>query len=345
MQIDLKVMKERVLADPGWMKEYHLRMSKREPFLERFPADSIIGLSLDEWREFCHGVTGMLAKVGNMYHTAYGVYYNQTKGAWTLGDGYTHEPDIETAFHKIKQDVTNLLAWSAAGEWEKINKDTIPLNRGFRNDILSVYRLESFVPIHSKAKLKTCYRCAGLAYDEKQDTLQNILRLVEIGKPLFGDDMLLFMLCLCEYENEQAMIEKVDSDLDGVVGEVRDAIVKVRVNQSVFRDRLIAAHGEKFCLCSVHDRQLLVASHIKPWAVATKDEKVNPDNGLLLCPNHDKLFDGGWISFDDQGKLMVSPQLDALHRQIFGLDENLKITMTPSMASFMAYHRTHVFRA
>ena len=52
--------------------------------------------------------------------------------------------------------------------------------------------------------------------------------------------------------------------------------------------------------------ELLVASHIKPWSISDANEKLDIHNGLLMCPNHDKLFDRGYISFDDTGRILIS---------------------------------------
>ena len=54
---------------------------------------------------------------------------------------------------------------------------------------------------------------------------------------------------------------------------------------------MLKKYHSKCCLCGVDDDALLVASHIKPWAKSDEHEKLDLDNGLLLCPNHDKLFD------------------------------------------------------
>ena len=56
--------------------------------------------------------------------------------------------------------------------------------------------------------------------------------------------------------------------------------------------------------------ELLVASHIKPWSISDANEKLDIHNGLLMCPNHDKLFDRGYISFDDTGRILISEKLD-----------------------------------
>ena len=52
------------------------------------------------------------------------------------------------------------------------------------------------------------------------------------------------------------------------------------------------------------NKDFLIASHIKPWSKCKSNQKLDVNNGLLLCPNHDRLFDEGWISFDEIGKII-----------------------------------------
>lgn len=52
--------------------------------------------------------------------------------------------------------------------------------------------------------------------------------------------------------------------------------------------------------------ELLMASHAKPWEIASNAERLDGDNGLPLIPNLDKLIDKGFISFADDGTVMIS---------------------------------------
>ncbi len=70
----------------------------------------------------------------------------------------------------------------------------------------------------------------------------------------------------------------------------RDAIIKARIGQGGFMQKLIIKYG-KCRVCGMDDEKLLIASHIKPWAISNDKEKLDDNNGLLLCPNHDALFD------------------------------------------------------
>ncbi len=90
---------------------------------------------------------------------------------------------------------------------------------------------------------------------------------------------------------------------------------------------------------------VLIASHIKPYAVCDEEEAFHVDNGLLLSKNMDSLFDNGYITFDEQGKVVTSPLLDgevAKYVQKFALDGK---TFHQGRKKFMQYHREHVFKA
>lgn len=128
-----------------------------------------------------------------------------------------------------------------------------------------------------------------------------------------------------------------------LTGKEKETIVKTRVNQNVFRTRLLSRYS-KCCLCGVSNADFLVASHIKPWSMSDAYEKIDPDNGLLLCPNHDKLFDQGYISFSDDGGILISRELsksDCIHMNI---DKNMKIAVLLGNIKYLDYHRRNVYQ-
>ena len=99
----------------------------------------------------------------------------------------------------------------------------------------------------------------------------------------------------------------------------------------------------KCCLCGVTDQHLLIASHIKPWSVCEQVERLDPNNGLLLCPNHDKLFDGGYITFDTNMKIVISSRLSESDRVFMNISENMSIEPDYKREKYMKYHRGVVF--
>jgi putative restriction endonuclease len=133
-------------------------------------------------------------------------------------------------------------------------------------------------------------------------------------------------------------------------GKDREAIVKIRVNQNFFRKNILSAYSFKCCITGISVPDLLIASHIKPWAKDIKN-RLNPRNGLCLNALHDKAFDKGWISLSDEYKLLVSNKLkDAMPKNIFEQYfysyENKPIELPKRFLpdlDFLAYHRKGTF--
>jgi len=78
-------------------------------------------------------------------------------------------------------------------------------------------------------------------------------------------------------------------------GKEKERLVKVRVNQCIFRTIMLATYNNSCCITGISNTELLIASHIVPWS---KDEKnrLNPMNGVCLNALHDKAFDCGLIT-------------------------------------------------
>jgi hypothetical protein len=88
-------------------------------------------------------------------------------------------------------------------------------------------------------------------------------------------------------------------------------LIKARIGQGIYRHRLLQI--EKRCrLTGVSDIKFLIASHIKPWRLSDNLEKLDGNNGLLLSPHVDCLFDKGWLSFKNNGDVLwaVPPVTD-----------------------------------
>ena len=139
--------------------------------------------------------------------------------------------------------------------------------------------------------------------------------------------------------NKVTEIEKYTEELEG---KEKEAVVKVRINQDKFREKLINKY-KKCRLCNVNMNDLLVASHIKPWSISDANEKLDIHNGLLMCPNHDKLFDRGYISFDDTGRILISERLDDNNRMYMNITAKMKIDIAEENIKYIKYHRKNVF--
>lgn len=125
-----------------------------------------------------------------------------------------------------------------------------------------------------------------------------------------------------------------------------ERIVLQRVGQELFRAALIDYWSGQCCVTSLSVVSLLRASHIKPWAKCTSDEeRLDVFNGLLLAPQVDALFDGGWISFQDKGEMLVSPHLPSDARFQLGVSTDWRLQrLAPGHVEYLTYHRRFVFR-
>ena len=139
-------------------------------------------------------------------------------------------------------------------------------------------------------------------------------------------------------------IDTIENDLEEFIGAERDAIVKERINQDKFRKRLVKKYNAKCCLCGVNNVELLLASHIKPWAKSDGNEKLDIANGLLLCPNHDKLFDKGYITFDNDGKIIISERLSKESRIFMNVQDSMHIHINEDNEDYIKYHRKNIFQ-
>ena len=104
----------------------------------------------------------------------------------------------------------------------------------------------------------------------------------------------------------------------------KELLISARIGQHKYRKDLI----ELWKKCSVSKCKMidiLVASHIKPWNESSNEEKLDPYNGLLLLPNYDKLFDKHLISFNDDGRIIISPQIKKEDYKILGISANDKL--------------------
>lgn len=99
-------------------------------------------------------------------------------------------------------------------------------------------------------------------------------------------------------------------DIPQQEGKERERLVRVRVNQYLFRAAILSSYDFTCCITGIKNAALLIASHIVPWA---KDEenRLNPKNGLCLNALHDRAFDKHLITITPDFKLKVSNALKA----------------------------------
>ncbi|GAB6150235.1 HNH endonuclease [Clostridium novyi] len=122
----------------------------------------------------------------------------------------------------------------------------------------------------------------------------------------------------------------------------KKTIINSRIGQENFRKQLIKCYG-KCVLCDIKHESILKASHIKPWSDSNNTERLDFFNGFLLCANHDALFDKGLISFDDDGHLLMSNNLDESTKKLLNLSSKIKINIFKQHKKYLKWHREHIF--
>lgn len=150
-----------------------------------------------------------------------------------------------------------------------------------------------------------------------------------------------------DLEAEEERIEKLIKKDSAITTTEKETIVKARKGQGRFRDDVIALH--KRCpFTGIDDTRFLRAGHLKPWSKCDDNkERIDPLNGLPLTPVVDLLLDQGFLSFDETGTALFSPDLDADDLRSMGIDSGgeYKIRIiNDDHRKYITYHRTKVFK-
>ena len=340
-------------------------------FVTRFSRDSIKAMRMNDYlfkpddygneSSFCRQLMySPLASMGNCFPSIFGLYL---KGGveFKLSKTYAqYGTDYENAFIEIKSEIVDLLNAGDDYDYEAIEHSRI--NSAFKNILLAVYHYDKFLPAPTHTALNAYCEALGFMFPAGTTMLYKNHKLVEWMKNVpeceQWDTFILMRFCDWLWrsgkkidgkqltENILRTQEKAINDelerLD-LKGETREAIVKVRINQSEFRERLLNRYGH-CCLCGVANPALLVASHIKPWAASEPMERLDIDNGLIMCPNHDKLFDRGFITFNEDGEIMISSLLDSNDQIFLNANKSMRIDLTEKNRKYMEYHRNQIFK-
>ena len=124
----------------------------------------------------------------------------------------------------------------------------------------------------------------------------------------------------------------------------REALIIARRGQGLFKERVLQI--EDHCrITKVNNVIHLRASHCKPWRDSNNDERLDGENGLLLTPTIDHLFDRGFISFEDSGELIVAPCADRSSLNRMGIDTSGGVNVGPftdGQRHYLDYHRNFV---
>ncbi|MBP3773939.1 MAG: HNH endonuclease [Bacteroidaceae bacterium] len=180
-------------------------------------------------------------------------------------------------------------------------------------------------------------------------TYISVMRLDYNGNPIF---YLKLFADFEEMEKRKSYIENYGAAKEKVLlstkkGNKKDLPIKYgREGQEEYRRKLLDECP--FCpITMINEESLLIASHIKPWAVSTVKERIDPNNGFILSPLYDKLFDRGYITFSNDKRVNISNWLSRQVRDRIGIKENQFFQFLPlndSRVEYLEYHRQSVFK-
>ena len=230
-----------------------------------------------------------------------------------------------------KGDGWDQKGWLVKINWEVIFEPLVP--KKYLDEIVPLLP-EKYAPIQSNGNgNQGCY-------------------LAEISEPL--SDLLLqkivsfnpeFPIALDDDRRELDEVNIEQNILAQDAGDTeKEQLIKSRRGQGVFKMRV--SSKEKRCrVTGVGFKAFLIASHIKPWAVCSNNERLDGDNGLLLSPHVDKLFDKGWISFTNSGDILCFDEKTKELMEAWGIDPGVNVgVFSNGQAIYLDYHRTKVFR-
>ncbi|MER8678817.1 HNH endonuclease [Mesorhizobium sp. M1405] len=140
-------------------------------------------------------------------------------------------------------------------------------------------------------------------------------------------------------------LEKYEKVVAGIGDTEGERAQKFRIGQGIFRDALMDYWNGVCPLSGISSPDLLRASHMMPWARCETDaQRLDVHNGLLLSALWDAAFDAGLVTFDNDGKVLPSPSLEAAAQEGLAVRETPRLILRDKHLPYLAYHRIHVWR-
>lgn len=239
----------------------------------------------------------------------------------------------------------------------------------YKNDI-SRYWKENKKKIEDLSEEKIFFSIHDVSDKNKSDlqrfyirSLDPIWRLIrEISLPLLtyisiykikdeNDQIFYYFKYFLDYDynpiNHPKIIEEIEEQIkqSSLNKNKKENILQARKGQGKYRDKLI--EEMPYCpITRVTDERLLIASHIKPWSKSNEKEKVDPKNGFMFTPTFDKLFDRGFITFDDKGSIIISSWISPMNIKRLNLRNSITIDshLVKGREKYLIYHRSYLFK-
>ena len=124
----------------------------------------------------------------------------------------------------------------------------------------------------------------------------------------------------------------------------RSGLVTSRVGQGYYRQQIIEEWEGKCPVTQSELLKILISSHIVPWSECNDKERLDVENGILLSPNVDSLFDKHLISFSDNGQMIISERLSGEELKKLGIPVGVTIKVTEGMKKYLQRHRERLLQ-
>lgn len=162
---------------------------------------------------------------------------------------------------------------------------------------------------------------------------------VELGRALGFLCDVLRMIPQIEVRLDDTSLDLVAIDHDpSLEATTRKQLIDARIGQGAYRQGLEERWGGKCAVLGVTNKRVLRASHVKPWRLSNNQERLDPNNGLLLSAHLDALFDAGLITFSSSGDMIVASDLLGSYRELLQLGARLRHKPSPELQRYLQYH-------
>ncbi|MCA6924799.1 HNH endonuclease [Pectobacterium versatile] len=143
--------------------------------------------------------------------------------------------------------------------------------------------------------------------------------------------------------------EEINEDIKEIESNVtisettKKQLINARLGQGDFRNKVLTNYPE--CpITGVSLPSLLKASHIKPWRISNNKERLDPYNGIMLSPHIDALFDKGYISFADDGSMLIRNDFIIINEiKLLNVPCDIKIEINENSKKYLDWHRKFLF--
>lgn len=140
----------------------------------------------------------------------------------------------------------------------------------------------------------------------------------------------------------QPMIQDSDTPYDFLKPSEteRSGLVNSRVGQGAYRKSILHRWEYKCAITQFDDLRILIASHIVPWKDATDEERLDVENGILLSPTYDALFDQHLVTFDNKGEIILSNSIESSTYQKIGVTGSERLnSISGGMMDYLDEHQ------